>query len=236
MLKMPFCGEKVCPWVRNLPPMPIIKIQEQTAGKVAQMLLQIEAIKLRTDNPFTWSSGWKSPIYCDNRLSLSYPEIRTSIRDGLVQAIHENFPYAEIIAGVATAGIPQGTLVAESLKLPFAYVRPKPKDHGMENLIEGRVEKGQKVVVVEDLVSTGGSSLKAVEALRREGAQVLGMVSIFNYGFDIAAKNFYDADVSLVSLSDFSHLLNIAVENNYISEKDVTSLKSWRVDPGNWRK
>lgn len=227
---------KVCSCVRNLPPMPIIKIQEQTAGNVARMLLQIEAIKLKTENPFTWSSGWKSPIYCDNRLSLSYPEIRTAIRDGLVQAIHENFAYAEVIAGVATAGIPQGVLVAEALKLPFVYVRPKPKDHGMENLIEGRIEKGQKVVVVEDLVSTGGSSLKAVEALRKEGAQILGMVSIFNYGFDIATKNFYDADVSLVSLSDFSHLLNTAVENNYISEKDVTSLKSWRVDPGNWRK
>lgn len=216
--------------------MPIIKIQEQTAAKVAQMLLQIEAIKLRTENPFTWSSGWKSPIYCDNRLSLSFPDIRSAIKDGLVQAIHENFAYAEVIAGVATAGIPQGALVAEALNLPFIYVRPKPKDHGMENLIEGKVEKGQKVVVIEDLVSTGGSSLKAVEALRKEGAQVLGMVSIFNYGFDIAANNFYQADVSLVSLSDFSHLLNVAVENNYISEKDVISLKSWRVDPGNWRK
>ncbi|MBL7841747.1 MAG: orotate phosphoribosyltransferase [Cyclobacteriaceae bacterium] len=216
--------------------MPIIKTQEKTAGKVAQMLLQIEAIKLRANNPFTWSSGWKSPIYCDNRLSLSYPDIRTAIKEGLEQVIRENFAAAEAIAGVATAGIPQGALVAEAMQLPFAYVRPKPKDHGMENLIEGRVSKGQKVVVIEDLVSTGGSSLKAVEALRKEGAHVLGMVSIFNYGFDIATRNFHDADVSLVSLSDFSHLLTIAVENNYISESDLVSLKSWRVDPSNWKK
>lgn len=216
--------------------MPIIKTQEKTAGKVAQMLLQIEAIKLRANNPFTWSSGWKSPIYCDNRLSLSYPDIRTAIKEGLEQVIRENFAAAEAIAGVATAGIPQGALVAEAMQLPFAYVRPKPKDHGMENLIEGRVSKGQKVVVIEDLVSTGGSSLKAVEALRKEGAHVLGMVSIFNYGFDIATRNFHDADVSLVSLSDFSHLLTIAVENNYISESDLVSLKSWRVDPSNWNK
>jgi len=216
--------------------MPIIKTQEKTAGKVAQMLLQIEAIKLRANNPFTWSSGWKSPIYCDNRLSLSFPDIRTAIKEGLVQVIRENFASAEAIAGVATAGIPQGALVAEAMQLPFAYVRPKPKDHGMENLIEGRVSKGQKVVVIEDLVSTGGSSLKAVEALRKEGAHVLGMVSIFNYGFDIATRNFHDADVSLVSLSDFSHLLTTAVENNYISESDLVSLKSWRVDPSNWKK
>ncbi len=216
--------------------MPIIKTQEKTAGKVAQMLLQIEAIKLRANNPFTWSSGWKSPIYCDNRLSLSFPDIRTAIKEGLVQVIRENFAAAEAIAGVATAGIPQGALVAEAMQLPFAYVRPKPKDHGMENLIEGRVSKGQKVVVIEDLVSTGGSSLKAVEALRKEGAHVLGMVSIFNYGFDIATRNFHDADVSLVSLSDFSHLLTTAVENNYISESDLVSLKSWRVDPSNWKK
>ncbi len=216
--------------------MPIIKTQEQTASKVAQLLLQIEAIKLRTGQPFTWSSGWKSPIYCDNRLSLSYPEIRTAIKEGLVQAIHENFAAVEAVAGVATAGIPQGALVAEALNVPFVYVRPKPKDHGMENLIEGRIEKGQKVVVVEDLVSTGGSSLKAVEALRKEGAHILGMVSIFNYGFDIATNNFYNADVSLVSLSDFSHLLTTAVQNNHIKEEDLVSLKSWRVDPSRWMK
>jgi orotate phosphoribosyltransferase len=216
--------------------MPIIKIQEQTAGKVAAMLLQIEAIKLSTDKPFTWSSGWKSPIYCDNRLSLSYPEIRTAIKEGLVQAIRENFTLAEGIAGVATAGIPQGTLVAEAMNLPFLYVRAKPKDHGMENLIEGKITKGQKVVVVEDLVSTGGSSLKAVEAIRKAGGHVLGMVSIFNYGFDLASRNFYEADVSLISLSDFSHLLTYAMQQKYITEDQLTSLKAWRVDPSNWRK
>lgn len=216
--------------------MPIIKIQEQTAGKVAAMLLQIEAIKLSTDKPFTWSSGWKSPIYCDNRLSLSYPEIRSAIKDGLVQSIRENFSTVEAIAGVATAGIPQGALVAEAIGLPFLYVRAKPKDHGMENLIEGRLTKGQKVVVVEDLVSTGGSSLKAVEALRKEGAHVLGIVSIFNYGFDLASRNFYEADVSLISLSDFSHLLTYVLQQKYITEAQLTSLKAWRVDPSNWRK
>lgn len=216
--------------------MPIIKIQEQTAGKVAALLLQIEAIKLSTDKPFTWSSGWKSPIYCDNRLSLSYPEIRTAIKDGLVQAIRENFSPVEAVAGVATAGIPQGALVAEAMNLPFLYVRAKPKDHGMENLIEGKLTKGQKVVVVEDLVSTGGSSLKVVEALRKDGAQVLGMVSIFNYGFDLASRNFYESDVSLISLSDFSHLLTYALDQNYITEDQLTSLKAWRVDPSNWRK
>jgi orotate phosphoribosyltransferase len=216
--------------------MSILKIQEQTAGKVAAMLLQIEAIKLNADKPFTWSSGWKSPIYCDNRLSLSYPQIRTAIKDNLVQAIQENFPSVEAIAGVATAGIPQGALVAEALNLPFLYVRSKPKDHGMENLIEGRLTKGQKVVVIEDLISTGGSSLKVVEALRKENGTVLGMVSIFNYGFDVASQNFSKADVSLVSLSDFSHLLKYALEQKYITEDQLVSLKAWRVDPANWRK
>ncbi len=163
--------------------MSIIKVQEDTAGKVAAMLLQIQAIKLNTEKPFTWSSGWKSPIYCDNRLSLSYPEIRSSIRDGLVKAIRENFFTAESIAGVATAGIAQGTLVADVLDLPFLYVRPKPKDHGMENLIEGKIVKGQKVVLVEDLVSTGGSSLSAAEALRIADFNDLGMAAILTDGF-----------------------------------------------------
>src|SRR5689334_6375242 len=186
--------------------MSTVRISEQTAGPVATALLEIGAIKLNYQKPFTWSSGWKSPIYCDNRLSLSYPAIRTTIKNFLAQSIRENFHTAESIAGVATAGIAQGALVAEALNLPFLYVRPKPKDHGMENLIEGKITKGQKVVVVEDLVSTGGSSLKAVAALRDAGFKVLGMVSIFNYGFDIATRNFYEADVSLISLSDYGHL------------------------------
>jgi orotate phosphoribosyltransferase len=215
--------------------MPIIKIQASTAAPVAAMLLEIEAIKINAQKPFTWASGWKSPIYCDNRLSLSYPTIRKAITKGLVQAIQENFAAAEAIAGVATAGIAQGTLVADALSLPFAYVRPKPKDHGMENLIEGRITQGQKIVVVEDLVSTGGSSLKAVRALRDGGAEVLGMVSIFTYGFDISQSNFYSDNVSLVSLSDYDHLLTCALDKKYVGEKELTSLKAWRYDPAHWK-
>jgi len=216
--------------------MPIIKVQEETAGQIASMLLKIQAIKLNTEKPFIWSSGWKSPIYCDNRLSLSYPEIRNTIKHALVQAIRENFFTAEAIAGVATAGIAQGALVADLMNLPFLYVRPKPKDHGMQNLIEGRIVKKQKVVVVEDLVSTGGSSLKAAQALKEAGFEVLGMVSIFNYGFDIATRNFYDANTSLISLCDYQNLLKYALDEQYISENQMISLKAWRVDPANWKK
>ena len=216
--------------------MPIIKVQSDTAAPIAEMLLKIEAIKLNTLKPFTWSSGWKSPIYCDNRLSLSYPDVRNAVKQGLVNCIRENFFTAESIAGVATAGIAQGALVADEMNLPFLYVRPKPKEHGMENLIEGTVTKNQKVVVIEDLVSTGGSSLKTVTALRDAGFNVLGMISIFNYGFDIATRNFYEADVSLISLSDYSHMLSQALKSKYISEDQLTSLKAWRVDPANWRK
>ncbi len=216
--------------------MPVINVQSETAAGVAEMLLKIEAIKLNTYKPFTWSSGWKSPIYCDNRISLSFPAVRESIKTALVNVIRQNFQEVEGIAGVATAGIAQGALVADVLSLPFLYVRPKPKDHGMENLIEGKITKGQKVVVVEDLVSTGGSSLKAVAALRDAGFKVLGMVSIFNYGFDVATRNFSEADVSLVSLSDFNHLLTEALNKKFISDEEITSLKAWRVDPANWKK
>ena len=216
--------------------MPIIKVQEQTAGPIAEMLLRIQAIKLNIQKPFTWSSGWKSPIYCDNRLSLSYPDVRLAINEGLVNAIRENFFTAESIAGVATAGIAHGALVADALDLPFLYVRPKPKEHGMENLIEGKVVRNQKVVVIEDLVSTGGSSLKAVDALRAAGFKVLGMVSVFNYGFDLASRNFYEADVSLISLSDYGHLLSQAVQEKYVAEDDLITLKAWRVDPSHWKK
>lgn len=209
---------------------------EETAVKVASMLLEIKAIKLNVEKPFQWASGWRSPIYCDNRLSLSYPAVRQTIKEGIISVIKENFFTAEAIAGVATAGIPQGVLVADALDLPFLYVRPKPKDHGMENLIEGKLEKGQKIVVIEDLVSTGGSSLKATQALRDAGAEIMGMVSIFSYGFDIAHKNFYDANISLISLCDYSHLLRFASEKKYINEAQLTSLKAWRVDPANWKK
>ncbi len=216
--------------------MPIIKVQEETAAPIAEMLLRIQAIKLNTAKPFTWSSGWLSPIYCDNRLSLSYPDVRTAIKSGIVDAIRENFFTAEAIAGVATAGIAHGALVADALNLPFVYVRNAPKGHGMKNLIEGRIVKDQKVVVIEDLVSTGGSSLKAVEALRTAGFNVLGMVSVFNYGFDAASRNFYDANVSLVSLSDYGQMLSQAVAEKYVSEEELISLKAWRVDPTHWKK
>jgi orotate phosphoribosyltransferase len=212
-----------------------IQIVGKTAGPVAAQLLEIGAIRLYRDKPFTWSSGWKSPIYCDNRFSLSFPELRTYIKNSLAEVIRTQFPTAEVIAGVATAGIPQGALVADELGLPFAYVRPKPKDHGMENLIEGRIQSGQSVVLVEDLISTGGSSLKAAAALRDAGARVAGMVAIFTYGFDTAAANFEKDKTELVCLSDFNHLLPEAVRKNLISSDQLEHIKAWRSDPANWK-
>lgn len=215
--------------------MSIVKIFEETALPVAAKLLQIEAIKLNYKNPFTWSSGWKSPVYCDNRLALSYPEIRTYIKENLSKVVASQYPCAECIAGVATAGIPQGALVAEHLKLPFIYVRPKPKEHGMGNLIEGKITPGQKVVLIEDLISTGGSSLKAAQAVEEAGFKVEGMVAIFTYGFDVAAQNFAKANIPLVCLSDFNHLLMQAVESKYLDQDQLNHVKSWRQDPGNWK-
>jgi len=212
-----------------------IKIQDRTAREVAAKLLDIGAIKLNHQKPFTWSSGWKSPIYCDNRLALSYPPIRLFIKKALAMAIRENFPQAECIAGVATAGIPQGALVAEELGLPFVYVRPKPKEHGMGNLIEGKIELDQKVVLVEDLISTGGSSLKAAQAMREAGFDVIGMVAIFTYGFDQSEKSFEDEKVSLICLSDFNHLLQEALDRKYLDENQLVYVKSWRLDPANWK-
>lgn len=208
----------------------------KTAGMVARQLLEIKAIKLQPEKPFTWASGWKSPIYCDNRLSLSYPEVRTMIKEKLVKLVQEKFPETQGVAGVATAGIPQGALMADALDLPFLYVRPKPKDHGMENRIEGKVTPGQKVLVVEDLVSTGGSSLKAVEDLRQAGLEVIGMVAIFTYGFGVAKENFRSAGVKLICLSDYESLLPQAVRENYVSDAALSSLSTWRNDPGNWMK
>src|SRR6185295_5484566 len=202
-----------------------ITIMESTAGPIASKLMEIGAIRLNHQKPFTWSSGWKSPIYCDNRLSLSFPDVRSYVKRCLAQAVKDNFKDVDTIAGVATAGIPQGALVAEELQLPFAYVRPKPKDHGMENLIEGKIEKGQSVVLVEDLISTGGSSLKAATALRDAGAKVLGMVAIFTYGFDTAEKNFEKEKVDLVCLSDFNHLLQEALEKKFINEEQLIHIK-----------
>jgi len=209
---------------------------KDTAGQVAQKLLDIKAIRLQPNQPFTWASGWKSPIYCDNRLSLSFPEVRTFIKSQLVAAIKANFPEVEGIAGVATAGIPQGALIAEEMDLPFIYVRSKPKGHGMENMIEGKISKGQKVVVIEDLVSTGGSSLKAVEALKATGFEVLGMAAIFTYGFDVARKNFEDAGVKLICLSDYEAMLPQAVADSYASDEDLKSLAEWRKSPDTWGK
>jgi len=210
-------------------------LNKNTAALVAKKLLEIKAIRLQPENPFTWASGWKSPIYCDNRLSLSYPEARTIIKKELVSAILDNFPRVEGIAGVATAGIPQGALIADTLNLPFIYVRSKPKGHGMENMIEGKVTPGQKVVVVEDLVSTGGSSLKAVNDLQNAGFEVCGMVAIFTYGFDVAKENFANAGVKLVCLSDYASMLPLAVEYDYASENDLNTLEEWRKDPANWK-
>lgn len=206
----------------------------ETAGLVAQQLLEIKAIKLQPTKPFTWASGWKSPIYCDNRLSLSYPKVRSMIKGELVKLVQAKFPEAEAVAGVATAGIPQGALLADALNLPFLYVRSKPKGHGMGNSIEGKVTAGQKVLVVEDLVSTGGSSLKAVEDLREAGFHVLGMIAIFTYGFDIARENFKSAGVKLICLSDYESLLPQAIKDQYVSDADLSSLSTWRKDPGNW--
>jgi orotate phosphoribosyltransferase len=210
-------------------------LDESTAAEVADKLLEIQAIRLQPEKPFTWASGWKSPIYCDNRLSLSFPEVRNLIRDQLVRSIMHFFPSAEAIAGVATAGIPQGALIANELDLPFIYVRSKPKGHGMENMIEGKIVPGQKVVVVEDLVSTGGSSLKATEDLKAAGFDVMGMVAIFSYGFDVADQNFENAGVKLVCLCNYDHLLPRAVHRKYIQEDVLDSLGRWRIDPAKWK-
>ncbi|NJM93554.1 MAG: orotate phosphoribosyltransferase [Cytophagales bacterium] len=208
--------------------------KEQVAREVAQRLLKIRAIKFSPEKPFTWSSGWKSPIYCDNRVSLSFPDTRTYIKQSLVELVRLHYPAAEVIAGVATAGIPQGALVAEALGLPFAYVRAKPKDHGMENLIEGTIMAGQKVVVIEDLISTGGSSIKAAEALREAEAEVLGMAAIFTYGFPLAEYNFRNADLRLETLCDYSTLLTVAHGQSYIRPDQLELLTRWREKPEEW--
>ena len=206
----------------------------ETAAKVAEYLLQAKAIKLQPKNPFTWSSGWKSPIYCDNRITLSFPPIRTFIRQELAKAIIEKYGRPDVIVGVATGAIAQGALVAEELGVPFAYVRASAKEHGLGNLIEGKVDSGQRVVVIEDLISTGGSSLKAVEALKEIGANVLGMAAIFTYNFKISFNRLKEANCELITLSDYDSLVKQAVESSYISESDVTLIKDWRLDPSSW--
>jgi len=204
--------------------------------EVAKKLLGISAIKVQPENPFTWASGWKSPIYCDNRKILSYPETRTFVRDRFVEIISEKYPDTEVIAGVATGAIAMGALVAEVMGLPFIYIRSAPKGHGLENLIEGVLQNGQKVVVVEDLISTGGSSLNAAEAVVKAGGIVLGMVAVFTYGFQHAIDNFNQAGIELTTLSNYHALIDTAVKTGSVSDVQVATLMKWREDPSNWGK
>ena len=201
---------------------------------VAEKLLQAGAVKLSPDKPFTWASGWKSPVYCDNRSLLSYPYIRDYVKSEMCNVIFEQFPDAEVLAGVATAGIAWGAMAADQLKLPFIYVRPKPKEHGLGNQIEGRFEKGQKVVVVEDLISTGKSSLQVVDVLKNQGAVVIGMVSIFTYGFDIAEKAFADAKIPFESLTNYNSLIHLALEKGIVKKDMEDLLMQWRSNPAEW--
>lgn len=201
---------------------------------IAEKLLKIKAIKVQPSNPFTWASGWKSPIYCDNRKTLSYPEIRTLIKIELARLVREMYDEVDVVAGVATGAIAQGAMVAEELGLPFVYVRSSPKDHGLENLIEGDLKPGQRVVVIEDLISTGGSSLKAVEALRKDGCEVIGMLAIFTYGFPVAAEKFKEANVELTTLSNYQAVLQHMLESKQIGEVEMETLQEWRKNPSEW--
>jgi len=211
-------------------------LNKETAQKTAELLLQINAIKLQPQNPFTWASGWKSPIYCDNRVTLSYPAIRNYIRENLAKQIEELYGKPDVIVGVATGAIGIGALVADVLNLPFCYVRPEAKKHGRQNKIEGHIEKGQNAIIVEDLISTGKSSLLAVDALREVNVNVKGMVAIFTYGFDVAEENFKKANVSLNTLSNYENLLQLAEKSSYITSSEADVLSKWREDPGNWSK
>ncbi len=205
-----------------------------SANHFAEKLLQAEAVRLQPEEPFTWASGWHSPIYCDNRRLLSFPQIRTFVKEELAKLVRQHFGHADVVAGVATGAIAMGAMVADLLELPFVYVRPKPKDHGMGNQIEGRLPEHAKVVVVEDLISTGGSSLKAVEALRKAGAEVTGMVASFTYGFPVAQQAFEDAQLQLVTLSDYGHVLQAAVAQGYITPEQQEVLAAWRENPSEW--
>ena len=209
-------------------------LDKDTAKKTAEFLLQIKAIKLQPGNPFTWASGWDSPIYCDNRITLSHHATRTYIREQLAHAVVERFGKPDVIAGVATGAIAHGILVAQELGLPFIYVRPEPKKHGRKNQIEGFVESGQNVVFIEDLISTGGSSLKAVKALEEVGCTVNGMAAIFTYGFDLSVQNFKNAKCDLVTLSDYDNLIEQAMDTGYVSDEEIDTLKKWREAPDQW--
>ena len=209
-------------------------VKEETALKISEFLLQIKAIKLNLQKPYTWASGWKSPIYCDNRITLSFPKIRNYIRQQFVQIITEEFGDIDVIAGVATGGIPHGVLVAQDMGLPFAYVRATSKGHGLTNRVEGIIDSGQSVIVIEDLISSGGSSLSAVNAVSNLGANVKGLLAIFTYGFKIAEDKLKDTSCKTFALADYNHLLNQAIADKYIMEKDVDVLKRWNVNPENW--
>ena len=211
-------------------------LNKDIALKVAEFLLQIKAVKLQPNQPFQWASGWQSPIYCDNRITLSYPNIRTYIRQAYSEALLEYYGKPDIIAGIATGGIAQGALVAQELGLPFIYVRSEAKGHGMGNQIEGAFEKGQKIVVIEDLISTGGSSIKAIEALKAAGLDVKGLIAIFTYGFTVADENFNQVNCPYVTLTNYDFLVESALKKDYISESDLESLKLWRENPADWRK
>ncbi len=209
---------------------------KETARKTAESLLKIQAVKLNKKKPFTWASGWKSPIYCDNRKTLSYPTVRTYIRQQFSSVINDLYPDVDVIAGVATGAIANGALVAQELGKPFVYVRPDKKSHGMKNQVEGAISAGQTVVVIEDLISTGGSSLKAVDALRDAGCEIKGMVAIFTYGFKVAEDNFKKSKVKLTTLTDYNSLIEQALDSEYIAENEVESLKEWRLAPDVWGK
>jgi len=209
-------------------------LHKDTAKKTAELLLQIKAIKLNPSDPFTWASGWKSPIYCDNRITLSFPPVRVFLKEEIAKIVEAQYGKPDVIAGVATGAIPIGVLVAQDLGVPFVYVRPKPKEHGRKNQVEGYLESGQNVVVIEDLISTGKSSLGAVDALKEAGSVIKGMVAIFSYEFDIATENFENANVNLTTLSNYSHLLEQAVDSKYITDDELTTLEQWRKDPANW--
>lgn len=209
---------------------------QETSTQFAQMLLDVKCIKVQPEKPFTWASGWLSPFYCDNRKTLAYPTVRTFVKEQLARTVAEKYPEATAIAGVATGAIAQGALVADALGLPMCYVRSKAKDHGMGNLIEGTLPEGAKVVVVEDLISTGGSSLKAVAALREAGFEILGMVASYTYGFPVAAEAFRAADVELTTLTDYEAVVKAALASGYIEEKHVPMLAEWRANPGEWGK
>lgn len=209
-------------------------LNKDTAKKTAELLLQVKAIKLNPSDPFNWASGWKSPIYCDNRVTLSYPPVRIFLKEEIAKIVEKEYGKPDVIAGVATGAIAIGILVAQELGVPFIYVRPEPKKHGRKNQIEGHLESGLNVVVIEDLISTGKSSLNAVDALKEAGAVVKGMVAIFSYGFEVATDNFKEKNVALTTLSNYDNLLEQALESNYISEKELITLHEWRREPSTW--